>query len=173
MVNETFVKKFFPKGENPIGVHFGVSGVKSSSDWEIVGVVSDIKYNNLRRPTRAMYFRPLLQVAHTSPEDDTRSLYAGAIMLQTKGSIEGLESQIRRTLANINPNLTVTRFDTLAGQSTAVQPGAPDCALTLMFGVLALVLAWSVCMALRRIRLRGALQRSEFGWRWAQIAAAW
>ena len=48
VVNEAFVKKFFPKGENPIGVHFGVSGVQSSRDWEIVGVVSDIKYNNLR-----------------------------------------------------------------------------------------------------------------------------
>jgi ABC-type antimicrobial peptide transport system permease subunit len=142
VVNETFVKKFFPKGENPIGVHFGVSGVQSSSDWEIVGVVSDIKYNNLRRPTRAMYFRPLLQVAHTKPEDDTRSLYAGAIMLQTKGNIEGLESQLRHALANINPNLTITRFDTFAGQIHGqFNQERLIARLTLMFGLLALVLA--------------------------------
>ena len=142
VVNEAFVKKFFPKGENPIGMHFGVSGVESSSDWEIVGVVSDIKYNNLRRPTRAMYFRPLLQVAHTKPEDDTRSLYAGAIMLQTKGSVEGLESQMRRTLANINPNLTVTRFDTFAGQIHGqFNQERLIARLTLMFGLLALILA--------------------------------
>jgi predicted permease len=142
VVNETFVKKFFPKGENPIGVHFGISGVASSSDWEIVGVVSDIKYNNLRRPTRAMYFRPLLQVAHTKPEEDTRSLYAGAIMLQTKGNIEGLESQLRRTLANINPNLTITRFNTFAGQIHGqFNQERLIARLTLMFGLLALVLA--------------------------------
>lgn len=142
VVNETFVKKFFPHGENPIGVHFGASGVESSGDWEIVGVVSDIKYNNLKRPTRAMYFRPLLQVAHTKPESDTRSLYAGAIMLQTKGSVEGLESQVRRTLANINPNLTLTNFNTFAGQIHGqFNQERLIARLTLMFGLLALVLA--------------------------------
>jgi len=142
VVNETFVKKFFTHGENPIGVHFGISGVASSGDWEIVGVVSDIKYNNLRRPTRAMYFRPLLQVAHTKPEDDIRSLYAGAIMLQTKGTMDGLESEIRRTLANIDPNLTVTRYNTFAGQIHGqFNQERLMARLTLMFGLLALLLA--------------------------------
>jgi predicted permease len=142
VVNEAFVKKFFPHGENPIGAHFGTSGMESAGDWEIVGVVSDIKYNNLRRPTRAMYFRPLLQVAHTKPQDDIRSLYAGAIMLQTKGQVDGLESQIRRTLANIDPNLTVTRYDTFAGQIYGQFTQERLIArLTLMFGLLALLLA--------------------------------
>jgi len=142
VVNESFVKKFFSKGENPIGTHFGVSGMESSGDWEIVGVVSDIKYNDLRQPTRAMYFRPLLQVAHTQPEDDMRSLYAGAIMLTTKGSVEGLESQMRRTLANINPNLTLTSFNTFAGQIHGqFNQERLIARLTLMFGVLALTLA--------------------------------
>ena len=142
VVNQTFVKKFFPKGEDPIGVRFGVSGVKSSSDFEIVGVVSDVKYNNVRQPVRAMYFRPLLQVAHTKPEDDIRSLYADAIMLQTKGSVQGLESQVRRTLANIDPNLTLTRYDSFAGQiSGQFNQERLIARLTLMFGILALILA--------------------------------
>jgi len=142
VVNEAFVKKFFPKGENPLGVHFGTSGMESVGDWEIIGVVSDVKYNNIRKPVRAMYFRPLLQVAHTKPDDDIRSLYAGAIMIQTKGRVDGLESQVRRTLASINPNLTVTRFMTfdeqIRGQFDQERLLAQ---LTLMFGVLALVLA--------------------------------
>ena len=142
VVNQTFVKKFFPKGEDPIGVRFGVSGVKSSSDFEIVGVVSDVKYNNVRQPVRAMYFRPLLQVAHTKPEDDIRSLYADAIMLQTKGSVQGLESQVRRTLANIDPNLTLTRYESFAGQiSGQFNQERLIARLTLMFGILALILA--------------------------------
>jgi macrolide transport system ATP-binding/permease protein len=142
VVNQTFVKKFFPKGEDPIGVHFGTSGVQSSSDFEIVGVVSDVVYNNVRRPMRAMYFRPLLQVAHTSPGSDTRSLFAGAIMLQTKGSVDGLESQVRRTLASINPNLTVSRYeafsDQIKGQFNQERLIAR---LTLMFSLLALILS--------------------------------
>jgi macrolide transport system ATP-binding/permease protein len=142
VVNQAFVKKFFPKGEDPIGVRFGVSGVKSSSDFEIVGVVSDVKYNNVRQPVRAMYFRPLLQVAHTKPEDDIRSLYADAIMLQTKGSVQGLESQVRRTLANIDPNLTLTRYESFAGQiSGQFNQERLITRLTLMFGILALILA--------------------------------
>jgi predicted permease len=142
VVNQAFVKNMFPKGENPIGVHFGVSGVKSSGDFEIVGVVSDVKYNNVRRPTRSMYFRPLLQVAHTDSGGDIRSLFAGAIMLQTKGSVDGLESQVRRALASINPNLTVTRYETFSGQiSGQFNQERLIARLTLMFGVLALVLA--------------------------------
>ena len=142
VVNQTFVKKFFPKGENPIGVHFGVSGVQSSGDFEIVGVVSDVKYNNVRQPIRPMYFRPLLQVAHTKPEADIRSLYAGAIMVQTRGSIPGLESQIRRTLAGIDANLTVSHYDTFAGQIRGqFSQERMISRLTLMFGLLALILA--------------------------------
>ncbi len=89
-----------------------------------------------------MYFRPLLQVAHTEPASDIRSLFAGAIMLQTKSSVDGLESQVRRTLASIDPNLTVTRYDTFAGQiGGQFNQERLIARLTLMFGVLALVLA--------------------------------
>jgi macrolide transport system ATP-binding/permease protein len=142
VVNEAFVKKLFPKGEDPIGTHFGVSGVKSAGDFEIVGVVSDVKYNNLRRPVRSMYFRPLLQVAHTSPENDISSLFAGAIMLQTKGPVDGLESQVRRTLASINPNLTLSRYEAFSEQiSGQFNQERLIARLTLMFSVLALILA--------------------------------
>jgi macrolide transport system ATP-binding/permease protein len=81
-------------------------------------------------------------VAHTKPDDDTRSLYAGAIMIQTKSKVDGLEAQVRHTLASINPNLTVTRFMTfdeqIHGQFDQERLLAR---LTLMFGGLALLLA--------------------------------
>jgi len=142
VVNQAFVKKFFPHGENPIGAHFGVSGMESAGDWEIVGVVSDVKYNNVRNPVRAMYFRPLLQVAHTKPEVDIRSLYAGAIMLQTKGNVDGLEAQVRRALASINPNLTVTYFTTFEDQIRGQFDRERLIArLMMIFGLLALTLA--------------------------------
>ncbi len=142
VVNQAFLKRFFPKGENPIGVHFGVSGIESSGDFEIVGVVSDVKYNDIRNPVRAMYFRPLLQVAHTKPESDIRSLYAGSIMIQTKAQVDGLESQVRRTLANINPNLTLVRYETFSSQIRGqFNQERLIARLTMLFGLLALVLA--------------------------------
>jgi predicted permease len=142
VVNHEFVKKFFPNGEEPIGKFFGTSGVKSSGDFQIVGVVSDAKYANARRPVRAMYFRPLLQVSRTSPKEDLASLYAGAIMLQMKGSVDELEPQVRRALASIDPNLTVVDYNTFAGQIAGqFNQERMIARLTLMFGVLALVLA--------------------------------
>ncbi|WP_213804282.1 ABC transporter permease [Granulicella sp. dw_53] len=142
VVNQAFVKKFFTNGEDPLRKHFGTFGVKSSNDFEIVGVVNDAKYDNTRRPSRAMHFRPLLQPTPTFDPGDGRSLYAGAIMLQTKGQIEGLESQARKILASIDPNLPVVNFttfdDQIAGQFGQERLIAR---LTLIFGVLALALA--------------------------------
>jgi len=142
VVNQTFVKRFFPKGEDPIGVHFGLDGTKSSSEIEIVGVVSDVKYSSPRSATRPMYFRPLLQHAPISDGAEIRSLFVGAITLQTKGPVEGLESQVRRALASINPNLTVVNFNTFSKQVDGqFRQERLIARLTLMFGVLALVLA--------------------------------
>src|SRR6202042_2833534 len=60
VVNQAFVKKFFPK-EDPMGRHFGNMDQKYSSAFEIVGIVADAKYTNPREPVRTMYFRPLNQ----------------------------------------------------------------------------------------------------------------
>ena len=143
VVNQAFVKKFFPNGDDPIGKRFGTSGVKSGADFTIVGVVNNVVYNNPRDPIRAMYFRPLLQVATTEPAGDIRSMYASSIMLQFKGSPpDGLEAQVRHTLASINPNLTVIDYSSferqIAGQFNQERLLAR---LTQLFGVLALVLA--------------------------------
>jgi macrolide transport system ATP-binding/permease protein len=142
VVNEAFVKKFFTHGEDPIGMHFGTSGSKSTADFEIVGVVKNVKYNNVTRPVRAMYFRPFGQIELTDPKSDLASLYPGAIMIQTKAQVPGLEAQVRQALANINSNLTVIRYrtfeDQIAGQFTNERLVAR---LTLMFGLLALILA--------------------------------
>ena len=45
VVNQEFVKKFFPK-EDPIGRHFGVFQQKYAGAFEIVGVVADAKYSS-------------------------------------------------------------------------------------------------------------------------------
>ncbi|HET7212748.1 MAG TPA: ABC transporter permease, partial [Terriglobia bacterium] len=44
VVNQAFVKKFFPK-EDPIGRHFGTFDQKYAGDYEIVGIVADATYN--------------------------------------------------------------------------------------------------------------------------------
>ena len=60
VVNQAFVKKFFPN-EDPIGRHFGIFDHQYAGAFEIVGIVADAKYNNPRDEFRPMYFRPLNQ----------------------------------------------------------------------------------------------------------------
>ena len=60
LVNETFVKRFFPN-QDPIGQHFGIDFPQYSGSWEIVGVFKDFKMNNPREPVRSVYLRPLTQ----------------------------------------------------------------------------------------------------------------
>ena len=62
IVNEAFVHQFLG-GREPIGVHFG--GTNSKDSWdpqrEIVGVVADTKYDNLRKDVAPTAYIPLTE----------------------------------------------------------------------------------------------------------------
>ena len=146
VVNQAFVKKFFPK-EDPIGRHFGVFDQKYSASFEIVGIVADAKYNNPRQEIRTMYFRPLTQVMTGLTEANAtmaegRSTYINSVTMYFERPPQNLDATVRRTLQNINPNLTVIDLhsldDQVAGNFTQERLIAR---LTMLFGVLALVLA--------------------------------
>ena len=146
VVNQAFVKKFFPK-EDPIGRHFGVFDQKYAGTFEIVGIVADAKYNNPRSEMRPMYFRPLNQQIPglTDPnfiQAEGRSLYINSITLHFQSQPQDLDAMVRRTLANIDPNLTVIDLHSLdyqvAGNFTEERLISR---LTMLFGLLALVLA--------------------------------
>jgi ABC-type antimicrobial peptide transport system permease subunit len=146
VVNQTFVKKFFPK-EDPIGHHFGTWDQKYAGDWEIIGVVADAKYNNPRDDYRPMFFRPLSQKnsdfkERTAMTGENRSLYPNSITVQFQGEASGLESMARRTLANINPDLTIEDFRSLDYQvADNFNQERLITRLTGLFGLLALALA--------------------------------
>jgi macrolide transport system ATP-binding/permease protein len=143
VVNQEFVKKFF-QNRNPIGQHFGSPGTDSTGDFEIVGVVEDTTYTTPRWKDHAMYFVPAMQrpLSDKGPIEGDQSLYAGAIVLETARPINDLESQVRSTLASINPNLTVMKFQTFDQQiADRFADDRMIAQLTLLFGALALMLA--------------------------------
>jgi predicted permease len=143
VVNQAFVRKLFQPNENPIGQHFG-GGPKSTGDWEIVGVVEDTAYQSATWKDHMMYFVPLPQRPPSAsyPIDKDENMYAGAIVLETNRPIPQMEMLARKTLAVINPNLSVVKFQTFAAQ-IADQFGQARMLsqLTMLFGVLALLLA--------------------------------
>ena len=145
VVNQTFVKKFFPK-EDPIGRHFGIFDSKYSSAFEIVGIVADAKYTNPRDEVRPMYFRPLTQQMRVTERNpimaEGRSLYINSVTLRFDRPPQNVDAMVRRTLADIDPNLTVIDLHSLDYQvSDNFNQERLIARLTMLFGVLALVLA--------------------------------
>jgi macrolide transport system ATP-binding/permease protein len=143
VVNQAFVKRILKPGEDPIGQHIGANDIKNAGDFEIVGVVEDTRYESARDQAEPMYFTPMLQQSRSSlPKDLDASLYAGQIVLQMKAMTPGLEAQVRKTLAGIDPNLSVDHYQTFEKQ---IEGNFNDermiARLTLLFGILALVLA--------------------------------
>jgi predicted permease len=149
VVNQEFVKQFFGN-RNPIGHRFGFSGPSSvgkDGAHEIVGVVEDTTYTSVYWKDHAMYFLPLTQRAGSandpdSPIEKDLSLYAGALVIQTSHPIPGFEKTVGNTLAGINPNLTIVKFQTFQQQiDDRFVEERLIARLTSLFGLLALLLA--------------------------------
>ena len=149
VVNQEFVKQFFGK-RNPIGHHFGFSDPSkpdADSAHEIVGVVEDTTYTSVYLKNHAMYFLPMTQPAGLASGPDyqlekDQSMYAGAIVIQTGHPMTGFEKIVGDTLASINPNLTIVKFQTFQQQiDDRFIEERLIARLTSLFGMLALLLA--------------------------------
>jgi predicted permease len=141
VVSEAFAEKYFPK-EDPIGKHFGLEKASNAGNYEIVGVVADAKYQDARDPVHPFFFLPFLQSPQGEPPFIVGSQYVRAIELRVAGKPENLEAAVRRTLADINPDLTVLDVMTLDEQvSRNFNQERLVSRLTGLFGLLALVLA--------------------------------
>ena len=146
VVNQSFVKRFFKPGENPIGRRFGAPGPQSSGDFEIVGVVEDTAYTSATWKDHHMYFIPMTQripeSARRRPIEQDTDLYAGAIVIQTDRLMDNMQSIARQTLAAINPNLSVVKFQTFDEQiADRFTQDRVITRLMTLFSILALLLA--------------------------------
>jgi predicted permease len=146
IVNQTFVKKYFPNVD-PIGQHFGIDHPEYSGAWEIVGVFADFKMENPRDVVQPEYFRPMTQyyAAYKEPEmiaGEKSSMFPGAMILSFKAKPANADALIRQTLAGIDPNLTVMDLRSFRSQADGLFIEDRLIAqLTTLFGVLSLILA--------------------------------
>jgi predicted permease len=145
MVNRFFEQKYFKDGQ-AIGKHFS-DDLKHPGAFEIVGVTEDTHYWGATSKMRPMYFLAEGQSAHIADDPryaqfEDRSKYLNAIEILTRGEVTGLETQLRRALSQINPDLAVIDFQSFGVQvrSNFMQQEM-IAKLTSFFGFLALILA--------------------------------
>ena len=148
IVNEAFMKRFFKSDEDPLAQHFGLDMPQYAGTFSIVGVVRDAKFagGGLSRPARPMFYVPLAQTANY--QDDLmkklelRSHFISGIMLVTNISPGALEPLLRRTLAELDPNLTINSIRTMQQQvELSFDQERAVASLAGLFGIVALVLA--------------------------------
>jgi macrolide transport system ATP-binding/permease protein len=133
IVNQAFLRAYFP-GDNPIGQMFGDSepsepGESGNPGYQIVGVVSDAKYNSLRREIKPTFYEP----------ESGRDAY---FELRTTADPAALVPAIRNIVNHENQDLALfriaTQTQTIDRQVFAERMTAQ---LASFFGLLALVLA--------------------------------
>jgi predicted permease len=132
IVNQAFVDKYLGK-ENPLGKQFGQAEASAdgpaSSGYEIVGVVRDAKYNDLRREIHAMMYTP-------------QHFGGASFELRTAADPQAILPSIREVVSQVSTNLPLfdvktesEQIDRLLFQERLVAR------LSGFFGLLALVLA--------------------------------
>jgi predicted permease len=148
VVNQAFVKRFFKSDEDPVDQHFGLDFPENASNFRIVGVVRDAKFAGfaLDKPARPMFYVPLAQNIEYKQDVmksvELRSHFIGGIMLVTRDPIGTLQPLLTRTLAEVDPNLTMTSVRTMQQQiDLSFDQERAVASLAGLFGMVALLLA--------------------------------
>jgi predicted permease len=103
IVNQAFVTQLF-HGENPIGRHVSGAGV----DYQIVGVVGNIKSRTIGENTRPILFRSLAQSTGSDP-----SFLGYELIVRYQGDSAAVTNEVRSQIHALDPAMAVYNAETI------------------------------------------------------------
>jgi predicted permease len=148
VISELMAQRFFPNG-SPVGKRFGIDGPKSKDAIEVIGVVKDAKYVNLKQE-----FQPIAFYPHSQLPD-----VLGNLVVRFSGPASSVVPQIRQVIKATNQNLPVDDVVTLSDQiGRSLVQQKLIARLASFFGLLALLLA---CVGLYGVMSYGVARRTN------------
>jgi predicted permease len=134
VINESFARQYFP-GRNPIGQRFGLVNDMEpvSPDTEVIGVIPDRKYRDLRETPPSQAYFPYLEATHFRFMN---------IYLRTDVDPRLLMDPLRERMRQFDPHVPVVGLETLDEQiGFSLRTERLVASLSAMFGGLATLLA--------------------------------
>jgi len=131
VISEIMARTMFPAG-SPIGHRYGVGGSEHANDFEVIGIVKDVKFGSLQEDQQTLDYYPVTQ--HIRYLNDFEVRYTG--------SLDAVLSAVRRAIHDVDPNLpisNVTTLDEQIGRSITNQRLVAQ--LSTFFGLLAVFLS--------------------------------
>jgi predicted permease len=134
VINESFARQYFP-GRTPIGQRFGLVDDMQpvSPDIEVIGVIPDKKYRDLRETPPAQAYFPYFQDAHFRFMN---------IYLRTQADPRQIENELRERMRQFDPHVPVVGLQTMDEQiGFSLRTERLVASLSAVFGGLATLLA--------------------------------
>ena len=103
VINQSMAQQFFPN-EDPIGKRFTYEGKPKDNVFEVIGVVKDAKYENLRDASPKTFYSSYFQRPNNNDQ---------TFQLRTLGDLFGLGATLEHAVQELNPRLHIVGLQTM------------------------------------------------------------